>query len=145
MTFVAFVAIFLFQSPKPLLLHSLLVGLITATLFFNNIASKDILKLPGVQNCLARVLTRSLLFSHSVPPVKSLHWVPLQSRNIFKLCTIAVHTLYSGEPSYLLSMLSLPPKLRDLRSSGFQLLSVPRDKTHAGTRGFSVAVPTLWN
>ena len=29
-----FGAIFLFQSPKPLLQHSLLVGLITATLFF---------------------------------------------------------------------------------------------------------------
>ena len=42
-------------------------------------------------------------------------------------------------------MLSLAPKPRELRSSGFHLLSVPRVKTHAGTRAFSVAVPTLWN
>ena len=33
-TFTVFVAIFLFQSPKPLLQHSLPVGLFTATLFF---------------------------------------------------------------------------------------------------------------
>jgi len=33
-TFTVLVAIFLFHSPKPLLQHSLLVGLITATLFF---------------------------------------------------------------------------------------------------------------
>ena len=42
---------------------------------------------------------------------------------------------------YLFSMLSLAPKPRDLRSSGFHSLTVPRVKTHA----FSVAVPTLWN
>ena len=110
-----------------------------------NIASKDILKLQCVQNCLARVVTRSPRFSHSVPLLKSLHWLPVQSRIIFKLCTIAYQTLSSGEPSYLFSMLSLAPKPRELRSSGFHLLSVPRVKTHAGTRAFSVAVPTLWN
>ena len=33
-TFAVFVALFLFQSPKPLLQHSLLVGLITAPLSF---------------------------------------------------------------------------------------------------------------
>jgi len=36
-------------------------------------------------------------------------------------------------------------KPRELRSSGFHVLSVPRVKTHTGTRAFSVAVPTLWN
>jgi len=40
-------------------------------------------------------------------------------------------------------MLSLVP--RELHSSGFHLLSVPRSKTHADSRAFSVAVPTLWN
>ena len=34
---------------------------------------------------------------------------------------------------------------RELRSSVFHLLSVPRVKTHAGTGAFSVAVATLWN
>jgi len=68
-------------------------------------------------------------------------------------CSISHHfqTLHydlsnsSREPSYLCSMLSLAPKPRELRSSDFHLLSVPRVKTHAGTRAFSVAVPTLWN
>jgi len=34
---------------------------------------------------------------------------------------------------------------RTLHLSGFHFLSVPRVKTHAGTRVFSVVVPTLWN
>ena len=69
----------------------------------------------------------------------------VKSRIIFKLCTVAYQILSSGESSYLFSMLSLAPKTRELHPSGFHLLSVPRVKTHAGTRAFSVAVPTLWN
>ena len=88
----------------------------------------------------------SLGFSHSIPFLKSLHWLPLQFRIIFKLCTIAYQTLSSGEPSYLFSILSLTSKSRELRSSGFQLLSIPRVKTHAVTSVvFPVAFPTLCN
>ena len=41
---------------------------------YHNIALKDILKLHRVQNCLARVVTRSPRFSHSLL-LKSLHWL----------------------------------------------------------------------
>jgi len=77
-----------------------------------NIASKDILKLHCVQNYLARFVTRSPRCSHSVPLLKSLHCVPVQSHIIFKFCTIAHQTLSSWEPSYLFSMLFLAPKSR---------------------------------
>jgi len=89
-------------------------------------------------NCSARVVTRSPRFSHFVPLLNSLHWLPVQYRIIFKLRAIAYQTLSSGEPSYLFSILSLTPKPREPRSFGFYLLSVPRVKTHAGTRAFSV-------
>ena len=79
-----------------------------------NIAFTDILNLRCVQKCLARVVTWSPWFSHSVPLLKSLHWLPFQSRIMFKLCTIVYQTLSSGEPSCLFSMLSLAPKLREL-------------------------------
>ena len=95
--------------------------------------------------CLARVVTRSPQFSHCVPLLKSLHWLPVQSSIIFTRCTSAYQTLTSREPSYLFSMLPLAPKPRELRSSGFHLLSVPRVKTDAGTRPFSIVVPTVWN
>ena len=50
---------------------------------YHNIDLKDILKLQHVQNCLARVVTRSPRFSHSVPLLKSLHWSPVQYHIIF--------------------------------------------------------------
>ena len=110
----------------------------------HNITSKSILKCQCIQNCLARVATLSSRFSHSVPLLKSLHWLPVQSRIIFKFCSIAYQTLSSEEPSYLHSVILLACNPRGLRSSGVHLLSVPRVKLHAGTRVFSVAVPTLW-
>ena len=54
-----------------------------------NIANKAIAKLQRVQNCLARVVTRSPRFSPSVPLLKSLHWLPLHYRIIFKIYAIA--------------------------------------------------------
>jgi len=76
--------------------------------------------------------------------MKSLHRRPVQSRIIFKLGTIAYQTPSSGEPSYLLFVLSLASKPRELRSSDFQLLSVPIVKTLGGTRAFSVAFQLLF-
>ena len=111
----------------------------------HNIAIKDITKLQRVQNCLARVVTQSPCFSRSVPLLKSLHWLPVRYRIIFKICTITYQALSTKQPAYLHSMLTPARQPRQLRSSGSGLLSVPRVKTNAGTRAFSVAAPTLWN
>ena len=62
-----------------------------------NTANKDIAKLQRVQNCLARVVTRSPRFSRSVPLLKSLHWLPVHYRNIFKKITIAYQALSSTQ------------------------------------------------
>ena len=113
----------------------------------HNIAIKDITKLQRVQNCLARVVTRSPRFSHSLLLLKSLHWLPVRYRIIFKICTIIYQALSTKQPAYLHSMLT-PARARhprQLRLSGSVLLSVPRVKTNACTRAFSVAAPTLWN
>ena len=108
-------------------------------------ASKDIAKLQCVQNCLARVVTRSPRFSRSVPLLKSLHWLPAHYRIFFLICTIAYQTLSSTQPAYLNSMLTPARNSRRLRSTSSNPLYIPRVKTKAGTRAFSVAAPTVWN
>ena len=102
----------------------------------HNIAIKDITKLQCVQNCLARVVTRSPRFSRSVPLLKSLHWLPVRYRIIFKICTITYQALSTKQPAYLHSMLTPARQPRQLWSSGSGLLSIPRVKTNAGTRAF---------
>ena len=110
-----------------------------------NTANNDIAKLQHVQNCLARVVTRSLRSSRSVPLLKSLHWLPVHYRIIFKICTIAYQALSSTQPAYLNSMLTPTRNSRQLRSTSSNPLYIPRVKTKAGTRAFSVAAPTVWN
>ena len=110
-----------------------------------NIALKDILKLQCVQNCLARVVTRSPRFSHSAPLLKSLHWLLVQHHIIFKVCTIIYQALSSKQPAYLHSLLTSARRHRQLRSSNSNLLFIPSVKTNIGTKTFSVAAPTLWN
>ena len=110
-----------------------------------NTANKDIAKLQRVQNCLARVVTRSPRFSRSVPLLKSLHWLPVHYRIIFKICTITYQALSSTQPAYLNSMLTPARNSRQLRSTSSNPLYIPRVKTKAETRAFSVAAPTVWN
>ena len=111
----------------------------------HNIALKDILKLQRVQNCLARVVTRSTRFSHSAPLLKSLHWLLVRYRIIVKICTITYQALPSKQPAYLHSLLTPARQPRQLRSSNSNLLFVFSVKTNVGTIAFSVAAPTLWN
>ena len=67
---------------------------------YYNIALKEVLKLQRVLNCSVRVVTRSPRFSHSVPLLKLLHWLPVRHRIIFKICTITYQAL-SKQPAYL--------------------------------------------
>ena len=108
-----------------------------------NTANKDIARLQRVQNCLARVVTRSPRFPSSVPLLKSLQWLPVHYRIIFKICTISYQALASKQPTYLNSMLTPARNSRELRSTSSCPLYIPRVKTKAGTRAFSVAAPTL--
>ena len=80
-----------------------------------------------------------------MPLLKSLHWLPVHYRIIFKMCTIAYQALSSTQPAYLNSMLTPTRNSRQLRSTSSNPLYIPRVKTKAGTRAFSVAAPTVWN
>ena len=98
-----------------------------------------------MQNCLSRVVTKSPRFSHSAPHLKSLHWLPIPHRIIFKICTITYEALSSGQPAYLHSLLTPTRKARQFRSSTSHLVCIPRIKKNIVSRAFSIAAPTLWN
>ena len=107
-----------------------------------NVTEKEISKLQVVQNCLARVVTKSSRFCHITPLLKSLHWLPVRYRIKFKLCSQA---LTSGQPVYIRNMLQPSRKVRTLRSSDLDQLNVPQVRTVVGSRVFPVAAPGHWN
>ena len=109
-----------------------------------NPENKDIVKLQRVQKCLARVVTHSAHFSHSMPLPKSLHRFPVHYRIIFKICAITYQALSSIQLAHPNSLLAPSRNSRQLQSISSNPLYIPGVKTKAGTQAFSIAAPTLW-
>ena len=68
-----------------------------------------------LKRCLARVVTRSLRVSRPVSFLKSLHWLPVHYRIIFKICTKPCQAISLKQPLYLNSMLTPARHSRQLR------------------------------
>jgi hypothetical protein len=129
---------------------SLAIALVASRLDYCNsllygTAEKHIQRLQRVQNCLARVVTRSPPLTRSQPLLRSLHWLPIHYRLSYKVSLLTFKTLHSEQPSYLRDLLVEATPSRSLRSNKGLLLSVPRVKTKTGKRAFSSSAPTLWN
>ena len=70
----------------------------------------------------------------------------MHNRIIVKIYTITYQTLSTTQAAYLNSMLVPARNSRQQRSIiSNDSLYIPRIKTRAGTKAFSVAAPTLWN
>ena len=90
-----------------------------------NIPNREINKLQSVQNCLARVVTRSPRFCNVTPLLKSLHWLPVQYRIKCKICTLTYKVIHTFQPVYLHNLLKPLKNTRNLRSSDDNQLVVP--------------------
>ena len=66
----------------------------------------DLTKLQGVQNQLARMVTKSPPFIRSIPLLRSLHWLPVRFRILLKINLLTYKTLSEKQPVYLHSMLA---------------------------------------
>ncbi len=96
---------------------------------FYGLAEKDIKKLQRVQDSLARVVTGARPFAHAPPLLRSLHWLPIHFRTIFKVRLLTFKTLHFGQPSYLRDVLVNATPSCLLRSNHGPLLTVPRTRT----------------
>ena len=74
---------------------------------FRSLSSKNITRLQNIQNCLARFVSGVSRFSHVSPILKSLHWLPVQQRIIFKTLLLTYKFLTTGKPKYFAPYLSL--------------------------------------
>ena len=102
-------------------------------------------RLQRVQNCLARVVTKSPPRTRSVPLLCKLHWLPIKFRVQFKINLLTFKTLSTAQPVYLHSLLSVSSPSRSLRGNKGKLLAVPRVKSKTGARAFNSCAPVLWN
>ena len=68
-------------------MHSLLPGL-TAAMHYYGLPKGQLQKLQRVQNAAARLITNTRKYAHITPVLKSLHWLPVEQRLIYKILLI---------------------------------------------------------
>ena len=103
-------------------------------------------KLQRIQNAAARLVTRSSSRQHITPILRTLHWLPVNKRIIFKVLLLTYKCIHGSAPAYLQELIQVYQPPRTLRSSSSLLLNTPvtRTKTY-GHRSFVHSSPSLWN
>ena len=108
-------------------------------------------KLQKVQNSAARLVTRIRGFVHISPVLRTLHWLPIRKRILFKILLLTHKAINGSAPQYIMDLVEIHKPVRYLRSSAAEnILLIPpsfkniRTVTY-GDRAFSVAAPREWN
>ncbi len=125
-------------------------ALISSRLDFGNgllfhLPQTQLSKLQKLQNAAARIVTLTRKHTHITPVLKSLHWLPVESRITLKLLLLIFHCINGSAPIYNISLVKAYTPVRSLRSSNTCMLQVTKSSKSWGDRSFSHAGPTLWN
>ena len=93
-------------------------------------------------NCIVRIIYGTSKFEHITSFLKSLHWLPMEFRIMFKLSCLALKALNCLAPTYLANSLNCYNLPRSLHPAGKDLFIWP--KIHPKkyrTRTFAYATP----
>ena len=104
-------------------------------------------RLQTVQNRCARLVCGLPPRSPTSAVIRSLHWLSMELRIIYKICLIVFKTLYYGKPLYLREILNIIPVKRGLRSGDSLTLLEPLPVTGTSfiERAFQFSGPRLFN
>ena len=133
-------------------------GLVSSRLDYCNsllcsLSSRNATRLQYIQNALAQFVTGASKFTYIISSLKTLHWLPIRQRIIFKTLVLVYKYLTTGQPKYFAPYLSLYKSAVNTRHSNPQnlLLQVPhfcssihKSKVHFNS-SFSYDAPKLWN
>ena len=111
------------------------------------VPSTIIYKLQLIQNTAAKVIFKKRKYDHITPWLKSLHWLTIDKRIIFKILLIIFKCLHGMAPSYLSDLISIYQPGRPLRSSNDISRLVPKSSrlVNFGDRAFQIYAPKIWN
>ena len=108
----------------------------------------DIAKYQRIQNLATKLVLKKSKYDSWTDAFRSLHWLPIKERIIFKLMVLVHNALDLKSPTYIRNMLTLKEaNRRGLQLENLsQILNVPMTKCKTFTdRAFSVAAPKNWN
>ena len=93
-----------------------------------------------------RIISGMHKFEHITAVLRTLHWLPVESRIMFKIACMAYKVLNGQAPSYLIQAIENYEAARSLRSAIQALLVMPKIRTQKyGYRLFAHGPPTVYN
>lgn len=138
---------YLTTDAAKLLIHSLVMSRLDYgnSLLFG-LPNVQLNRLQRIQNCAARIISRTKRHEHITPTLEKLHWLPVHQRIKYKILLLTHKALNNLAPLYLTELLEEYQPPRTLRSSQQKLLKVQKYRTKTfGARSFRCAAPLLWN
>ena len=120
---------------------------------FRSLSALDLRKLQCVQNSLARIVTNTTKYSHISPVRKTLHWLPIEHRSIFKTPLLVYKFLHRGYPKYFAPFLKPRHSVYNTHKSQTDgvFLEVPHfaPSVHKSYKHFGLSLaydaPKIWN
>ena len=86
-------------------------------------------RLQYVQNCAARLVTRTWSSEQITPVLRSLHWLPVRQRITYKIPLLTYKAMNGMALKYIADLLQPYTPTRQLRSSSKNLLVTPKSDT----------------
>ena len=104
-------------------------------------------RLQKFQNNAARLTLKAPNTDHITSHLRTLHWLPIDARIKYKLCSLCFGAITSTGPVYFSDLLKIYTPSRQLRSSAdIRILCIPSVNSKSyGERSLSYTGPTLWN
>ena len=87
-------------------------------------------------------MTRSPRFCSVTPLCDTLHWLHVQFRLKYKMCTLTYKVIHKCQPVYLHNLPKPLKRTHNLRSSDDDRLVVPKVSSKMGERAILVAAPS---
>ena len=112
---------------------------------FSDISAYQIDRLQKVQNKAARIVSNTSDDQPSVQILKSLHWLPVRARVMFKILVTVFRVVQGTAPGYLGSMFKRVQGNYRIRSSNEIRFIAPRTRTKVADRSITTVGPKWWN
>ena len=126
-----------------MLVHAVISRLDYCNSLFFNLSRESIYKLQKVQNAAARLIARKRKHDSISDTLIELHWLPVESRVIFKILLLVFKCIRGICSENLISKLKF--KKYNCRPDDYLKLETEKVFTKFGRRTFAYAGPRLWN
>ena len=110
-----------------------------------NVPKSTLRPLQVAQNDAARVVFNKTRRTSASSLLHELHWLPIEKRIQYKICTFVFKALHCEAPQYVSEMLNVYIPARNLRSKSKNVLVKPKMKRKIGERSFQFSAPMFWN